>query len=139
MANHKFKIGDVVTWNKRPENVERHDKTIIEINEEEGYYEVSPAETSELFKDMVFRCIMFENEDNFDLVQAAPEPEEEPEPEFTDEEIAAAELRTFHYLHSHESRGVCPKCGKYVILDGYICFGCGFDKSAYEWEKRHRN
>lgn len=139
MANHKFKIGDVVTWNKRPENVERHDKTIIGINEEEGYYEVSPAETSELFKDMVFRCIMFENEDNFDLVQAAPEPEEEPEPEFTDEEIAAAELRTFHYLHSHESRGVCPKCGKYVILDGYICFGCGFDKSAYEWEKRHRN
>ena len=139
MANHKFKIGDVVTWNKRPENVERHDKTIIEINEEEGYYEVSPAETSELFKDMVFRCIKFENENEFDLVRAAPEPEEEPEPEFTDEEIAAAELRTFHYLHSHESRGVCPKCGKYVILDGYICFGCGFDKSAYEWEKRHRN
>ena len=139
MAKHKFKVGDIVTWNKRPENVERHDKTIIGINEEEGYYEVSPAETSELFKDMVFRCIMFENEDNFDLVQAAPEPEEEPEPEFTDEEIAAAELRTFHYLHSHESRGVCPKCGKYIILDGYICFGCGFDKSAYEWEKRHRN
>lgn len=139
MAKHKFKVGDIVTWNKRPENVERRDKTIIGINEEEGYYEVSPAETSELFKDMVFRCIMFENEDNFDLVQAAPEPEEEPEPEFTDEEIAAAELRTFHYLHSHESRGVCPKCGKYIILDGYICFGCGFDKSAYEWEKRHRN
>jgi hypothetical protein len=139
MAKHKFKVGDIVTWNKRPENVERRDKTIIEINEEEGYYEVSPAETSELFKDMVFRCIKFEKENEFDLVQAAPEPEEEPEPEFTDEEIAAAELRTFHYLHSHESRGVCPKCGKYIIIDGYICFGCGFDKSAYEWEKRHRN
>ena len=133
MAKHKFKVGDIVTWNKRPENVERRDKTIIGINEEEGYYEVSPAETSELFKDMVFRCIKFENENEFDLVRAAPEPE------FTDEEIAAAELRTFHYLHGHENRGVCPKCGKYVIIDGYVCFGCGFDKSAYEWEKRHRN
>lgn len=139
MANHKFKVGDIVTWNKRPENVERRDKTIVGINEEEGYYEVNPAETSELFKDMVFRCIKFENENEFDLVQAAPESEEEPEPEFTDEEIATAELQTFHYLHGHEIRGVCPKCGKYVIIDGYVCFGCGFDKSAYEWEKRHRN
>ena len=143
MANHKFKVGDIVTRNKRspgdtaPESVKN--KRITEINEAGGYYEIEPIEKSEFSEDLVFHCIKFENENEFDLVQAAPEPEEEPELEFTDKEIAAAKLRTFNYLHGHESRGVCPKCGKYIIIDGYVCFGCGFDKSAYEWEKRHRS
>lgn len=44
-----------------------------------------------------------------------------------------AKINTYNYLHGHETRGVCPKCGKYLILRGYVCFGCGYDKSHEDY------
>lgn len=41
-----------------------------------------------------------------------------------------ARLNTYLYLHDGQERGVCPKCGKYIIIDGYVCFGCGYDNSV---------
>ena len=23
---------------------------------------------------------------------------------------------------------LCPKCQKYMLLEGYVCFGCGYDE-----------
>ena len=25
--------------------------------------------------------------------------------------------------------GLCPKCKDYILLEGYVCFGCGYDRS----------
>ena len=48
----------------------------------------------------------------------------------TSEEIKeiTAVMNTFRYLYpnAHE---ICPKCNKYILIDGYVCFGCGYDKS----------
>ncbi len=30
--------------------------------------------------------------------------------------------------------GICPKCGEYRTIDGYVCFGCGHDSSYEEVE-----
>jgi hypothetical protein len=27
---------------------------------------------------------------------------------------------------------LCPKCKSYMLLDGYVCLGCGFDPTAKE-------
>lgn len=27
------------------------------------------------------------------------------------------------------TRGICPKCGEYLLVVGYVCEGCGFDES----------
>ena len=24
---------------------------------------------------------------------------------------------------------LCPKCKEYILLEGYICFGCGYDRT----------
>ena len=40
-----------------------------------------------------------------------------------------ATLRTFDYLYSCQTKGLCPKCKRYIIIDGYVCFGCGYDSS----------
>lgn len=37
-------------------------------------------------------------------------------------------INTFNYLYC-ETHGICPKCGEYILLDGYLCFGCGYDYS----------
>jgi hypothetical protein len=37
-------------------------------------------------------------------------------------------INTFSYWFSN-TKGICPKCKKYIIIDGYVCFGCGFDSS----------
>ncbi len=36
---------------------------------------------------------------------------------------------TFYYLHSTQY-GRCPKCGKYILIMKYACFGCGYDRSV---------
>ena len=41
-----------------------------------------------------------------------------------------ATLNTFNYWFSGKIREVCPKCGEYILIDGYTCFGCGFDRTA---------
>lgn len=43
------------------------------------------------------------------------------------EEITAV-MNTFKYLYPNAHR-ICPKCNKYILIDGYVCFGCGYDKS----------
>ena len=40
-----------------------------------------------------------------------------------------ARLNTYYYLHGNQEVCICPKCKEYIILDGYVCFGCGYDKS----------
>lgn len=49
--------------------------------------------------------------------------------EITDEEFdfLMACLRTLNRYTC--PRGICPKCGEYIILDGYVCFGCGYDRT----------
>lgn len=39
--------------------------------------------------------------------------------------INEAIIRTFRFLHENVS--LCPKCRNYMIIDGYRCFGCGYD------------
>jgi len=29
-----------------------------------------------------------------------------------------------------DTQGLCPKCKRYVLLRGYVCFGCGYDPTA---------
>lgn len=53
----------------------------------------------------------------------------------TQEELAAI-VNTFYYQNTSHVRGLCPKCRKYMILDGYICFGCGYDKTSEEENKK---
>lgn len=50
-----------------------------------------------------------------------------------------ARLNTYFYLHSGQERGVCPKCGKYIIIDGYVCFGCGYDNSVDRRKQTREN
>lgn len=50
----------------------------------------------------------------------------------TQEEIEAI-VQTFCYLHPDAN--ICPKCGQYMIIPGYLCFGCGYDENDNEqWE-----
>lgn len=50
----------------------------------------------------------------------------------TQEEIGAI-VQTFCYLHPDAN--ICPKCGQYMIIPGYLCFGCGYDENDNEqWE-----
>lgn len=46
----------------------------------------------------------------------------------TSEEITAV-INTFRYLYPNANQ-ICPKCNKYILIDGYVCFGCGYDKSS---------
>lgn len=39
--------------------------------------------------------------------------------------VNEAIIRTFVFLHG--SVKLCPKCRNYMIIDGYRCFGCGYD------------
>lgn len=32
----------------------------------------------------------------------------------------------------HRVTKLCPVCGNYVLVDGYICFGCGYDPTDLE-------
>ena len=41
-------------------------------------------------------------------------------------------IRTFNDLHYDAH--LCPKCREYMIIPGYVCFGCGYDGS-YKKEK----
>lgn len=50
-----------------------------------------------------------------------------------------ARLNTYFYLHDGQERGVCPKCGKYIIIDGYVCFGCGYDSSIDRPKRVRKN
>lgn len=43
-----------------------------------------------------------------------------------EEKYIAAIVRTLNFLHPNYY--LCPKCGEYVIIDGFVCFGCGYDK-----------
>lgn len=43
--------------------------------------------------------------------------------------LTKARLNTYNFLHSYQEVCLCPKCKEYIILDGYVCFGCGYDKS----------
>lgn len=138
----KFKAGDVVTWNKRDPKDTTPKKarllTIKEVDEKNQEYVIMPQT---LEKDgivsLVHRSIPFEREDDFDLVETEQE-EKKIVLELTPEEYKYlhAKLNTFDYWHSGQTRGICPKCGEYIIIDGYVCFGCGFDKSAADWEER---
>mgnify|MGYP003319141081 CR=1 FL=1 len=48
----------------------------------------------------------------------------------TSEEIKeiTSVMNTFRYLYPN-ARKICPKCNKYILIDGYVCFGCGYDKN----------
>lgn len=37
--------------------------------------------------------------------------------------------RTLKYLYPTD-KGICPMCQEYIILDGYVCFGCGYDPTT---------
>ena len=41
-----------------------------------------------------------------------------------------AKINTYNYWLGHKERGICPKCGEYMLIDGYVCFGCGYDPTA---------
>ena len=47
----------------------------------------------------------------------------------TQEEIEAI-VRTFRCLHPDAH--ICPKCGQYMIIPGYLCLGCGYDERDNE-------
>jgi len=36
-------------------------------------------------------------------------------------------MRTLEAIHV--PIGLCPVCGKYIIVQGYVCFGCGYDQT----------
>ena len=41
-----------------------------------------------------------------------------------------ARLNTYYYWLGHKECGICPKCKEYMIIDGYVCFGCGYDPTS---------
>jgi len=49
--------------------------------------------------------------------------------EFKDKKInnLMAYMRTLSAMHV--PIGLCPSCKKYIVVDGFICFGCGYDES----------
>ena len=47
----------------------------------------------------------------------------------TQKEINAI-VNTFFDLH--QGAHICPKCGEYMIIPGYVCLGCGYDESDDE-------
>lgn len=44
-----------------------------------------------------------------------------------DQKIREAKVRTFDYEYYWSM--LCPECGKYMLVSGYVCYGCGYDKS----------
>lgn len=42
-------------------------------------------------------------------------------------EYIKAIINTFQF--EHERYYICPKCRKYMIIPGYVCYGCGYDNS----------
>ena len=45
------------------------------------------------------------------------------------EKLMAAYRTLFYYANPTI---VCPKCGEYYMLKGYVCFGCRYDGSKLE-------
>jgi len=43
-------------------------------------------------------------------------------------ETAMCFVRTFKEEHNGRNL-ICPKCGRYVLLSEYCCFGCGYDQT----------
>ena len=48
--------------------------------------------------------------------------------EMTEKNKIQAYINTLMYLYGQKLKGVCPRCGKYIIIDGYRCFGCGYEE-----------
>ena len=45
-------------------------------------------------------------------------------------------LPSYRTLNAYaNTKGICPECGKYRLLEGYVCFGCGYDSSYRESKK----
>ncbi len=50
-----------------------------------------------------------------------------------EEKEIKAVVSTFFLLHPDSH--ICPKCGEYMIIPGYLCLGCGYDESdPDQWE-----
>lgn len=47
--------------------------------------------------------------------------------------VNEAIIRTFKFLHGNAK--LCPKCRNYMVIDGYRCFGCGYDITASNNDK----
>lgn len=45
--------------------------------------------------------------------------------------MLVAKANTLYYLHPTQY-GMCPKCGRYILVRGYVCFGCGYDRHSDE-------
>jgi len=43
-------------------------------------------------------------------------------------EYIKAIINTFQFEHSGNYH-ICPKCREYMIIPGYVCYGCGYDDS----------
>lgn len=48
------------------------------------------------------------------------------ETEFERRRIIDAKVRTFDY--EHKEKTLCPKCGLYILINGRVCYGCGYAK-----------
>lgn len=51
------------------------------------------------------------------------------------DDLTKARLNTYYFLHGHQETCICPKCKEFIILDGYVCFGCRYDKDDSEKDK----
>lgn len=43
------------------------------------------------------------------------------------DKIDNARLNTYFDWLGYREVCLCPKCKEYMIIDGYVCFGCGYD------------
>lgn len=48
--------------------------------------------------------------------------------------IEQARLDTYYAVLGNSEKCLCPNRKKYMIIDGYICSGCGFDSSDIEMD-----
>ena len=73
-------------------------------------------------------------------VKSSPEQQEPLPPVLIDNQADEDELEYFkacqYALESFNNvRGLCPKCKKSVIIDGWVCPCCGYDSSGEELYK----
>ena len=73
---------------------------------------------------MALEVIVLDKEEYQSLIQNQSDPDE------------YEYLKAYQYtLNSYERvRGICPKCRKAMIIDGYVCPYCGYDSSGEELE-----
>lgn len=128
----KFRIGDVIVWREEKSTKKEEPVEIVKVDFIKRRYEVKFV-SGKYSKMGLESYIPFVRENEFDITTP-----EKITVDFDPEEYRRikAKLRTYNYLHGSDSICICPKCGEYMIIQGYVCFGCGYDRSHAEWEVR---